>query len=307
MELIRPGTNYNIIGKRKLFVGVSAAFILISIVSLIVKGGPRYGIDFTGGTSAQVKFNTPAAPEDIRKAMEAAVTGQVVVQAVVGKSNEYIIQIEQMTTEVGAAGELIQSALEKAFGAGNVEIGAAQMVGPKAGKELRKSGLYAVMASWALILIYIWYRFEFVYGVGGVLALAHDTIVTVGAFSLLDKQIDLTIVAALLTLIGFSINDTVVVFDRIRENIKKEGGRGDLATIMNRSINETLSRTILTSGTVFLVVLALFFLGGSALHDFAFAMLVGVVVGTYSSVYVASPVVLWIHEYQKKRKATAAA
>ncbi len=305
MELLRPDMKFNFMGKRKLFLGVSLALILVSLVSLVVKGGPRYGIDFTGGTSIQVKFFADVGPEDVRKAMESAVEGQVVIQEVVGKSNQYIIQLEQMTTELGATEALVQETLGKTFGADKVEMSAAQMVGPKAGSELRKSGIYAVLASFGLMLLYIWFRFQLNYGVGAVVALVHDVTITLGAFSLLDKQIDLTIIAALLTLVGYSINDTVVVFDRIRENVKKEGGRGNLETIMNNSINETLSRTVITSGTVFLVVLALFFLGGGAIHDFAFALLVGVIVGTYSSIYVASPVVLWVSRLRGGEKSAA--
>ncbi|PLX39837.1 MAG: protein translocase subunit SecF [Deltaproteobacteria bacterium] len=293
MEIIRPGTTIDFIGKRKIAAVISIAVILIGIVSLVMKGGPRYGIDFAGGTMIQVAFKTDVTTEGIRDALAGVIEGTPVIQSFVGKDNEYIIQMEEVvTTDLNGVEELVKGSLGKAFGQENVSVSQAQMVGPKVGKDLREKGILAIIASMGMVLLYIWWRFELHFGVGAIAALVHDVLVTVGLFSLLDKQFDLTIIAALLTIVGYSLNDTIVVYDRARENLKKVGGRGDIAAIFNKSINETLGRTILTSITTLLVVVALFVLGGGVIHDFAFALLVGVVVGTYSSVYVASPVVL---------------
>jgi len=293
MEIIRPGTTIDFIGKRKIAAVISIAVILIGIVSLVMKGGPRYGIDFAGGTMIQVAFKTDVTTEGIRDALAGVIEGTPVIQSFVGKDNEYIIQMEEVvTTDLNGVEELVKGSLGKAFGQENVSVSQAQMVGPKVGKDLREKGILAIIASMGMVLLYIWWRFELHLGVGAIAALVHDVLVTVGLFSLLDKQFDLTIIAALLTIVGYSLNDTIVVYDRARENLKKVGGRGDIAAIFNKSINETLGRTILTSITTLLVVVALFVLGGGVIHDFAFALLVGVVVGTYSSVYVASPVVL---------------
>ncbi len=199
-----------------------------------------------------------------------------------------------MTKELQAK---VEQAMTGQFGAGQYEIRRIEFVGPKVGKDLTQKAILAIIFSWIGMLIYIAWRFEFRYGLGGIIALVHDTIITIGALSLLNKEFTLTIVAALLTIIGYSINDTIVVFDRIRENRKKDIKRS-LGDIINASVNETLSRTILTSFTVFLVLLALFFLGGPVIHDFAFALLVGVVIGTYSSIFIASPIVLVFENLQ---------
>jgi preprotein translocase subunit SecF len=185
----------------------------------------------------------------------------------------------------------IDDALTTAFGKGSYEIRRVEVVGPKVGKDLTRKAILAIVFSWIGMLIYISWRFEFRYAVGGILALVHDVIITIGAFSILNKEFDLTIVAALLTIIGYSINDTIIVFDRIRENTRKNV-KQSLADTINMSVNQTLSRTILTSFTVFIVVVVLFFFGGPVIHDFAFALLVGVVVGTYSSIFIASPIIL---------------
>jgi preprotein translocase subunit SecF len=308
MEFIRPDTNFDFIGKWKIFLGVSWALIAIGIVSLVVHGGPRYGIDFEGGTVIQLKFSKDVNTADIRNALKDVSGGNVVVQSF-GESNEYIIQLEQSSEELEGLSKQIRDTLATALGDDGVEVRRVEMVGPKVGKDLREKGLLAVLFSMGAILIYVWWRFELRYGLGAILATLHDVLITIGAFSVFNKQFDLTTVAAVLTIVGYSLNDTIVVFDRIRENVKKAGGKGDLAQIMNRSVNETLSRTILTSGTTLLVVVALFFLGGGVIHDFAFALLVGIVIGTYSSIYVASPVVLWLeqraHRGAKPAKAAA--
>ncbi len=296
MEIIRPGTTIDFIGKRKFAAIISAVVIAIGLASLIANGGPRYGIDFAGGTMVQVAFGKEVSTQDIRGALKGTVEGTPVIQAFVGKDNEYIIQMEHVSSDLGGVEDLVKSTLGEAFGQENVTVSQAQMVGPKVGQELRNQALLAIIASIGMVLLYIWWRFELHFGFGAVAALLHDVMVTVGIFSILDKQFDLTIIAALLTIVGYSLNDTIVVYDRARENLKKTGGKGDIAQIFNKSINETLGRTILTSVTTLLVVLALFVLGGGVIHDFAFALLIGIAVGTYSSVYVASPVVLLLHK-----------
>ena len=304
MEIIPPGTNYDFVGKRKLFFGVSLALIAVSLLSLIVHGGPRYGIDFAGGTLIQVKFHKPVKTSEIRQALKGVVEGKPVVQSF-GEADEYIIQLQQSTEALEGLSKRVREALAKALGDDALEIRRVEMVGPKVGRDLREKGLLAVLFALGAILLYIWWRFELRFGVGAVAALFHDVIITVGAFSVFNKQFDLTTVAALLTIVGYSLNDTIVVYDRIRENWKKAGGKGDLGAVVNRSVNETLSRTILTSGTTLLVVLALFLLGGGVIHDFAFAMLVGIVVGTYSSIYIASPVVILLEKRASAKAAEA--
>ncbi len=308
MEIIRPDINFDFIGKRKIFYVISLVLIGIGMASLVARGGPRYGIDFAGGTVVQLKFQKDVSTGDIRDALEGVVEGHAVVQTF-GEGNEYLIQLEQSTDELEGLSKRVRDVLAEKLGDEGVEVRRVEMVGPKVGKDLREKGLLAVLFSIGAILLYIWWRFELRFGLGAVLALVHDVLITIGAFSLFDKQFDLTTVAAILTIVGYSLNDTIVVFDRIRENMKKSGGKGEIAAIMNRSVNETLSRTLLTSGTTLLVVAALFALGGGVIHDFAFALLVGILVGTYSSIYVASPVVLWLeqraHHGGKPAKAAA--
>lgn len=306
MEIIRPNTNFDFLGKRKLAFALSLGMILLSLASLVVRGGPRYGIDFAGGTLMQVQFSQDVGPETIRVAVGKVVSGTPVVQSF-GEDNEYIIQLEQSSEDLEGLSTRVRDALVQAVGADAVEMRRVEMVGPKVGQDLRQKGLLAVLFSMGAILLYVWWRFELRYGLGALVALVHDVIITVGVFSLLDKQFDLTTLAALLTIVGYSLNDTIVIFDRVRENLKKAGNKGDLSAILNRSTNETMSRTILTSATTLVVVISLLVLGGAVIHDFAFALLVGIVTGTYSTIYVANPVVLYLAEREQRRPATKAA
>ena len=299
MQLIKPNTNIDFVGKRKLAFFVSIALILIGIASLIVKGGPNYGIDFAGGTLVQVKFVEPTDAGAIKGALKNLDLGNPVVQSFGEDQNEFLIRVERTTGELQGLSAQIQSALEQTFKKGQVDIRRVEMVGPQVGKDLRSKGLKAIFYAMLGILVYVSWRFEFRFAVGAIIALMHDVIITLGAFSVFGKEIDLPIIAAFLAIIGYSLNDTIIVYDRIRENLGKHN-KEDFSFIVNRSVNETLSRTLLTSGTTLLVILALFILGGGVIHNFAFAMLVGVVIGTYSSIFVASPVlILW----QKKSKA----
>jgi len=299
MQLIKPDINIDFVGKRKLALIVSVVLILVGFGSLLVKGGPNYGIDFAGGTLVQVQFTQATDAAAIKKAMADLNLGDPVVQRFGDNQNEFLIRVEQASAELKGLSSQIQKALEVTYEKGNVDIRRVEMVGPQVGKDLRSKGLKAIFYAMLGILVYISWRFEFKFAVGAIVALVHDVLITLGAFSVFGKEIDLPIIAAFLAIIGYSLNDTIIVYDRIRENLGKHN-KESFSFVVNRSINETLSRTLLTSGTTLLVVLALFILGGGVIHNFAFAMLVGVLIGTYSSIFVASPVlILW---QQKKAK-----
>lgn len=287
MEFIKPGTNFDFVGKMKIAIGISVALIIISILSVILHKGLNLGIEFAGGTIIQMKFSKTVTADDIRKTFMGIKIEDAIIQEI-GKDEVIVRTNHAMSKEFQAS---VGEAMTKQFGMGNYEIRKIEFVGPKVGNDLRNKAILAIIFAWLGMLIYIAWRFEFRYALGAIIALIHDTIIVIGALSLLNKEFTLTIVAALLTIIGYSINDTIVVFDRIRENRKKDI-KSTLANVINLSVNETLSRTILTSFTVFLVLVALFFLGGPVIHDFAFALLVGIVVGTYSSIFIASPIVL---------------
>lgn len=305
MELIRPGINIDLVGKMRIACWASLVVIIISVLSLVFHGGPKLGIDFAGGTQIQVKFSQEATADGIRDSLRSMGLGNNVIQRFGYKdNNEFLIKTERSSSELEGLSDKITEALGATYGKENVDIRRVEVVGPKVGKDLRQKGLLAMLYAVIGILIYVTWRFELRYAVGAIVALIHDVIITVGIFSLLGKEFTLPIIAALLTIIGYSLNDTIVVYDRIRENIK--GARKQpLKELVNSSINQVLSRTVLTSATTLLVVLALFFLGGAVIHDFAFALLVGIVVGTYSSIFVASPTVLaWetVSPSKEKRK-----
>jgi len=297
MQLIKPDINLDFVGKRKLAVTFSVVLILIGLISLVVKGGPEYGIDFAGGTLIQIKFQEPTKAAEIKDALKGLDMKGMVVQQFGDEANEFLVRAQEVSGELKSLSQDIQTALEKSYGAGKVEIRRTEMVGPQVGKDLREKGLLAVLYAMIGILIYVTWRFEFRFAVGAVIALVHDVLITLGVFSLFGKEIDLPIIAAFLAIIGYSLNDTIIVYDRIRENMGKHA-RDGFPAVINRSINETLSRTILTSGTTLLVILALFIFGGGVIHNFAFALLVGVVVGTYSSIYVASPLLIFWEEHK---------
>ncbi|WP_316348284.1 protein translocase subunit SecF [Desulfuromonas acetoxidans] len=291
MQLIKPDINVDFVGKRNMAFVLSIVLILIGIGSLIVKGGPNYGVDFAGGTLVQVRFEQNTTAGEIKKALIPNVLDNATVQQFGDDANEYLIRAQESDSGLQGLRSQILDALEPVYGAGTVDMRRIEMVGPQVGQELRKQGLMAILYAMIGILVYITWRFEFRFAVGAIVALVHDVLLTLGAFSLFGKEIDLPIIAAFLAIIGYSLNDTIIVYDRIRENMGKYHGSG-LPLTVNRSINETLSRTILTSGTTLLVVLALFLFGGGVIHNFAFALLIGVLVGTYSSIFVASPILI---------------
>lgn len=301
MELVKPGININFVGMFKYAVIFSAVLTFICVISFFWRGF-YYGIDFAGGTLVQIKFKKDASADSIRQVL----TGMGITDSIIQPfgANEVVVRTAESTTDLKGLGSKIEEALSTAYGKGTFEVQRVEVVGPKVGKDLTQKAILAVVFSWIGMLIYIAFRFEFRYAVGGIVGVIHDVIVVMGIFSILHKEFTLTIVAALLTIIGYSIHDTIVVFDRVRENVRKDPKK-DMRTVMNESINQTLSRTILTSFTVALVVFILYLFGGAVIHDFAFALLVGVVFGTYSSVAIASPVVLaWekIRPAKGKRK-----
>jgi preprotein translocase subunit SecF len=301
MELIRPDTRFDFIGKKKFTIWVSTVAILLCLGSIFLHGGLRYGVDFAGGILIQVRFSKAVDISEVRSALDAMGSKEAMVQAF-GGENEFLIRVEKTTEDLEAVSKTIQTSLQEKFKGKALEIRRAEVVGPKIGKDLKTKALWAVGLSFLAILIYVAWRFrEVAYGLGGIVALIHDVIVTYGAISIANIEYSLNVLAVILTIIGFSINDTIVIFDRVRENIKKMR-KDNLETIFNVSINETLGRTILTSGTVMGVVLILFFFGGPVIHDFAFALIVGLISGTYSTVYVASPIVLFWEQHISRRK-----
>ncbi len=292
MEFIKPGVNIDFIGKRKIFISISLTLIIMGLISIALKGGLRYGIDFAGGTIVQVKFKKKVTVSDLRKVIKTAR-----IQNFGESGNEYLIRYSITKGDTEQLQKRLEKLLTEKFGKNSYIIRRVEMVGPKIGKDLREKGAIAILISLIGILIYVTLRFEFRFALGAIIALFHDILITLGIFSILNKQFDLTVVAAFLTIVGYSLNDTIIVFDRIRENMKKYV-KGVFPNIINKSINDTLSRTILTSGTTLLVVLALFLFGGAVIHDFAFALLIGIIVGTYSSIYIASPILLF---FEKKK------
>lgn len=301
MQLIKPDINIDFVGRRKIAIIFSLTLIIIGIASLVVNGGPKYGIDFAGGTLVQVKFTEHTTAGKIKDALKPLKLGSVVVQQFGDNASEFLIRTQESSTELEGLGKRVGQALDTVYGAGKSDIRRVEMVGPQVGKDLREKGLKAILFAMVAILIYVTLRFEFRYAVGAILALVHDVLITLGAFSITGKEIDLPVIAAFLAIIGYSLNDTIIVYDRIRESIGKYQKEGFI-TVVNRSINETLSRTILTSGTTLLVIVALFIFGGGVIHAFAFALLIGVIIGTYSSIFVASPLLIVWQDIQKKRR-----
>src|SRR5271170_997938 len=378
MELFRH-TNYDFLGKKWPFIILSLILTAAGLVSLAIRGGPRYGIDFRGGALVTVTFAQRPQVDQVR----AALTGKlpVEVQEEYGKPNDIIGTDVRDDKALQAARQTILDSLTATFGLpanGKYNLNAAgvdaladhlrdplqasgvpttdqslhdlaknivdyrtshsgliknldelssvpgvtpqvlnilkqatypetfailgtEVVGPKIGAELQRKAILAVLYALGGMLVYIAFRFEWIYGAAAVIAVFHDTIITIGLFSLFNKEITLTVVAALLTLVGYSMNDTIVIFDRIRENLRI-GRRENLENVINRSVNQTLSRTVMTSGLTFLTVVALFLFGGPVLHGFSFALVVGILVGTYSSVFVASPILIVWHNFLEGQK-----
>ena len=341
MQFIKSNLNIDFIGKRKMAFYLSLAMILISLIFLLFNRGPRYGIDFAGGSEVTIRFNETVEPKELRVGLEQIGIANAGIQALGGEvgsstGSSYLIRTDQTEENAKVFVAQIKGDLPTAMGR-ELEFRKFDMVGPQVGKDLQEKALLAMFFALLFITVYISGRFELKwmlsavmagalagavymlslfnvsipflilaalvvalvlcwflelkYAMGAIVALIHDVTIVVGIFSIFDKEFTLPIIAALLTIIGYSLNDTIIVFDRIRENLRKHH-RQALGNIINRSINETLSRTLLTSLTTLIVVVALFTLGGGIIHDFAFALIVGVLVGTYSSVFVASPILM---------------
>jgi preprotein translocase subunit SecF len=382
MELFK-NTNYDFLGKKWIFIGASLVLTVAGLVSLVVKGGPEYGIDFKGGALIYVRFASEPPVDKIRTALSAKIPGEISVQQITGKPEVMIGTEIRDEKELNANRQLIEDTLRSTFGGGEGKVDlntasaeqlasalrepllqagvsmseqelqtmvasiedyrashggilksfdelsgvkgvtpqvidalkkvgslgsftvlSAEVVGPKVGADLRRQAILATLYALGGMLVYIAFRFEWIYGVAAVVAVFHDTLITIGLFSLVNKQISLTVVAALLTLVGYSMNDTIVVFDRIRENLKLMR-RETFENLINISVNQTLSRTVLTSGLTLLTALSLWLFGGQVLNGFSFALVVGIIVGTYSSIYIASPILLLSKNVVEKRQMAA--
>lgn len=305
MEIF-TNTNVDFVGKRKAAFIVSLVVIGLGVLSLLFHGGPLLSIDFEGGLLLQIRFEKPVNISQVRDIMVETGHPSAEIQ-MFGAETEVLIRIkgtEGTTETVEGKNPLVQeimSTFAEKLPDNKSLIDRQEQVGPKVGEELKGQALLAILYSLLGIILYIWWRFEFKFGIAAVIALFHDVLITVGIFSLINKEISLTIIAALLTIVGYSLNDTIVVFDRIREN-SRTLRRKPYSEILNTSINQTLSRTVLTSGTTMLVVLSLAIFGGAVIRDFAIALLIGVVVGTYSSVFVAAPVLVEWQAYQEQQQ-----
>ena len=337
MEIFKSKLNIDFVGKRYIAFAISGICILATVVLLVIRGGPNYGVDFAGGVVIQVKLEKKHAPAEIRDALKSTELEDSIIQEFGEKDAfEYLIRLTNPDVRVAGLGDNVQKALNSKLGE-KVDIRQVEMVGPQVGEELRKKALYAIFYAMLMMAVYISGRFEqkwlmsaimagsliaaasvaalfgasvmwliFIalavsvalcwfmtlkYAMGAIVSLMHDVFVIIGAFALTDREVSLSTVAALLTVVGYSLNDNIVVFDRIRENLGRLRKK-PFMEIINVSINETLSRTILTGTTTLIVLIVLLIFGGPVIHDFAFALLIGVVTGTYSSIYVASPILL---------------
>ena len=285
-------TNIDFMGKRYIAFVFSGVVVLLGVLAVIqiMRGSANLGIDFTGGTAVQLKFDKAIRIDEARKALEANGLGQAELQEFV-EENKILIRVKAATTIEEKVAERVVAVFGKEFPGNRFEVGSSTEIGPTIGKKLQEDALIAILVSFAGIIIYIAARFEFRFGVAAALATFHDVLAVLGAFYVLDKEITLLVITALLTLAGYSLTDTVVVFDRIRENLRIRR-RDAIETVINNGINQVLSRTIVTSLTVVIVLIPLAWAGGEVLHDFSLALLWGVIFGTYSSVFVASPLLL---------------
>jgi preprotein translocase subunit SecF len=285
-------TNFDFMGKRNLAFLFSGMMVLLGVLALvqIVRGAANLGIDFAGGTAVQLKFDQPVKIDEARKALETNGLGNAELQEF-GQDNKLLIRVKASTTIEEKIADRVVAIFTKEFPGNRFVVDSSTEIGPTIGKKLQEDALIAIVISFAGIILYVAARFEFRFGIAAALATFHDVLAVLGAFYILDKEITLLVVTALLTLAGYSLTDTVVVFDRIRENLRLRR-RDSEETVINNAINQVLSRTIVTSLTVVLVLVPLTLAGGEVLHDFSLALLWGVIFGTYSSVFVASPLLL---------------
>jgi preprotein translocase SecF subunit len=287
MHIIPTGRNFDFMGKRRLWIGVSIAVIVISMGGFAMRYPKNLGIDFLGGDMLTLTSKNPVTVAEVHQVVDGLGLGEIVVQKEKSEVSEFITIRSPADTA-----DTVENKLKEALPQAGFVEHQKDHVGKIVGGELMKGSAIALGLGMLMILIYVTMRFELSFAVGALVALFHDVAITIGLFSLAGHELSLVMVGAILTIAGYSINDTIVVYDRIREGLRS-GRKGSIQEIMNASINETLSRTLLTSGCTFLSVASLFFFGGLELRDFAFAMLVGIIVGTYSSIFIASPIVLW--------------
>jgi preprotein translocase subunit SecF len=300
---------YDFIGKRRWAYLLSIVVTLAGLGHIAYKGGLQQGIDFAGGTLIQVRFQQATTVDDVRKALDRVRLGESVIQEF-GDRQEYLIRVPAAGGGLEEVSKRVETGLREA-GLPGFEVRRLEFVGPQVGKDLQWQAVQAVLWGMVGILAYTAFRFDFKGGVAAIIALIHDVLVALAGISLTNREMSLPVLAALLTIVGYSINDTIVVFDRIREYRSRGGRKGEtLAEVINAALNQTLSRTILTSLTVFLVVAILYVFGGEVLRDFAFALLIGVVTGTYSSIFVAAPLIVdweaWVQGRERQGKKAVA-
>ncbi|HIJ94604.1 MAG TPA: protein translocase subunit SecF [Desulfuromonadales bacterium] len=303
MELLGK-TNIDFIGKRTISFIISAIISIVGIIGIVQigRGAANMGIDFSGGTSMQLKFAKPLAIADARTTLHKSGIDKVDLQEI-KDGNKLLVKIAGAA--VGKQSDIVQAAFKKEFADNAFTVESSTEIGPSIGDKLRKDTLIAVALSLLGIILYIAWRFDFKFGIGATVATLHDVLAIIAVFFVMGKEVNLLLITAVLTVAGYSLTDTVVVFDRIRENLHKNM-KSAMNTIFNNSINEVLSRTIITSLTTFLASAALFFLGGEVIHDFSFALMIGIAVGTYSSVFVASPIVVLLEERAAAKQTGAA-
>lgn len=291
IELLKK-TNIDFMGKRYYAFALSGILLILGIIAIvqIARGSANLGIDFTGGTAVQIKFEKPVALSEVRSALDEGGLKDFDLQDM-PVEKKILIRIKKEEETIGGFSEKIVSILSKRFSTQALTVDSTTEIGPKVGARLRKQAAWAILAATAGLLIYIAWRFQFRFSVGATIATLHDIFAVLGLFYIMNREINLVIVSALLAIAGYSLTDTVVVFDRIRENLKTRL-KQPVETVVNQSINEVLSRTIITALTTLFAAIALFFFGGEVIHDFALAIIIGIVVGTYSSIFVASPIVL---------------
>lgn len=280
--------HYNFLKYKNVFMSISFVLFVISIILFFTKG-LNLGVDFKGGTVIEMKFEQTNNSEDIRKSLLKINLGDVKVKEF-GSDKDFLATIEQKGKNNDFVGS-IKNHLEKDLNR-KVDFRRVEVVGSKISNELTRDGIYSVVLALILMLVYIWFRFEWQFSLGSIVALVHDVIITIGAFSLIGYEFNLSIVAAILTIVGYSMNDTVIIYDRIREFLKKDDKK-ELSELINDSINSTLSRTLKTSGTTLLALISIYFFGGEILKGFSFALIWGILIGTYSSIFVASPILIY--------------
>jgi len=291
IKIIKLGTRINFLSKTKLFVSLSLIFIISSIFLLFARG-LNFGIDFNGGTLIEVqKISGNADVSEMRSRLGQLDLGNIQLQEF-GKKTDLLIRVEQLSKEEGAQQAIIRKISEVVET--DHKIRRIEVVGPKVSAELIKRGIIAVISAVVSVLIYIWFRFEWQFGIGAIFALVHDIIITIGVFSLLQLEFNLSIIAALLTIVGYSLNDTVVIYDRIREELRKYK-KMPIMDLINQALNLTLSRTLMTSITTLLALISLYLFGGEVIKGFTFAMIWGVLIGTYSSIFIASPILIGLN------------